>query len=120
MNTQIIQELANKDMMPATDVVQDFYETEEIEPSSADRWEQVPEHLLADLNVPGYPKICPYKAWHVVTDTGIWMIYHWYEEPFGTNDDVWIYAGIKGKRLEMERTAYDFQDAMNKILNLGK
>lgn len=119
MDIQIIQELTNKDEMPAASVVQDFYKTEQVEPSLKDRWEIVPDHLLADLDVPGYRDICPYKAWHVVTSAGIWMIYTWYEGT-GVDDDVWLYDKIKGKRLEAERAAYDFRDAMEKIQNMGR
>ena len=97
MNTQIIQELANRDEMPAVSIVQDFYKTEQVQPSLKDQWEIVPDHLLADLDVPGYPDICPYRAWRVVTVTDIWMIYTWYEGT-GQDDDVWLYDKIGMKQ----------------------
>ncbi len=94
-NTSIIQTLADKDLMPPTDVVGDFYKTAEIEPALTDQWEPLPEHELGDVDVPGYPDICPYKAWQVQTVKGTWMVYSWYEGT-GYDDDVWLY--VQGDR----------------------
>jgi hypothetical protein len=91
MQSNIVQALTNEDWMPGADMVQDFYETEGIAPSLEGQWEPIPEHQLADENIPGYPDICPYQAWHVETFKGLWVVYHWYEGP-GTNDEAWLYC----------------------------
>jgi len=97
MNTAIITEITNRpETPPGSDIVQDFYTHENVEPSSSDRWESIVDDQLSELEVPGYPAIVPYAAWEVTTSTGTWKVYTWYEGT-GSNDDVWLYNRIADK-----------------------
>lgn len=90
------EEIANIDRSPDLTVVEDF--CKEFSTFSTDlpsTWEPIDDHLLDSLQVPGYPDIVPYKAWRVVQGSREWMIYMWYEEPFGSNDDTYIYEEVK-------------------------
>jgi len=98
VNTVIITEITNRpETPPGRDIVQDFYEFEQVDPASSDTWEPIPDDQLSELEVPGQDTI-PYAAWKVTTTCGRWMVYNWYEAyATGTNDDLWLYDRIADK-----------------------
>jgi hypothetical protein len=85
-----IDNIASRDGTPGRTVVQDFYQTEDVEPSLSDQWEPIEEDMLDELGVPGHPDIIPHRAWRVVTGSGVWMVYMWYEST-GRDSDVYLY-----------------------------
>lgn len=91
------EEIANIDGSPSLTVVEDFCNefSGSFSKNEPSEWEPVEDHLLDSLQVPGEPGIVPYKAWRVVQGDREWMIYCWYEEPFGSNDDTYVYEEVK-------------------------
>jgi hypothetical protein len=90
-------EIETIDGSPSLTVIEDFCRefSGQFSTDLPSEWEPVEDHLLDSLQVPGEPEIVPFKAWRVVQGNREWMIYMWYEEPFGTDDDVYVYEEVR-------------------------